>query len=508
MRNNWTSARCNTKLTGAIVFCAVLDELLMFNRIRAFFLGRCLVPHRFYRIVVACVCVVVGAISFVWPWGGALVHAQTAQRVVYVVPIEGNIDLGLAPFVERVLGEAQQANAAFVILEINTFGGRVDGAVLIRDALLRARVPTVAFVNKRAISAGALISLAANQIAMAEGGTIGAAMPVQMGEPGGKASAVDEKTVSYVRKEFRATAEARNRPARIAEAMVDADVEIEGVIEKGKLLTLTTDEALANKVADFRANDLDAVLAHLEVGNAELRRGTVNWAENVLRFLTNPILGSLLISIGILGILLEMRTPGFGIPGVVGITSLALFFWGHWIVRLAGLEELILVGAGLILLALEAFVIPGFGVAGILGIVSLLAGLSMSLFGAGANMQAALSAITQVLFALIIGGGAAILLFRWMPRSWLGRGLVLDTEPSVHPGKESDFASSSSSVVAGQTGMTVTMLRPSGIAEINGQRVDVVADGQYISAGVVIRVGRVEGHRVVVHPISPTTHEV
>ena len=126
--------------------------------------------------------------------------------VVYVAPIEGMIDLGLAPFVERVLREATDAGAAAVILEINTFGGRVDAAVLIRDALLNAKVPTVAFINKRAISAGALIALATERIVIAQGGTIGAATPVQMGQPGAPAQPVEEKTVSYVRKEFRATA--------------------------------------------------------------------------------------------------------------------------------------------------------------------------------------------------------------------------------------------------------------------------------------------------------------
>src|SRR5687768_12023790 len=164
---------------------------------------------------------------FVTPRSDGFLFAQR-KPVVYVAKIEGIIDLGLAPFVQRVLNEATQEGAAAVILEINTFGGRVDAAVLIRDALLNARVPTVAFMNKRAISAAALISLAAEKIFMANGGTIGAATPVQMGQPGAPAQPVEEKTVSYVRKEFRATAEARKRPPLIAEAMVDVDVEIPG----------------------------------------------------------------------------------------------------------------------------------------------------------------------------------------------------------------------------------------------------------------------------------------
>ena len=264
--------------------------------------------------------------------------------VVYVAPIEGMIDLGLAPFVERVLREATEAGAAAVILEINTFGGRVDAAVAIRDALLNSRVTTVAFVNKRAISAGALIALATEKIVMGDGGTIGAATPVQMGQPGAPAQPVEEKTVSYVRKEFRGTAEARKRPPLIAEAMVDADVEIPDLIEKGKLLTLTTDEALKHKIAEFRADTMAEVLNQLGLAGAEVRRASPNWAENFVRFLTHPVVSSLLMTIGILGIILEIRSPGFGVPGILGIGSLALFFWGHWLVQLAGWEEILLVG--------------------------------------------------------------------------------------------------------------------------------------------------------------------
>jgi Serine dehydrogenase proteinase len=181
------------------------------------------------------------------------------------------IDLGLAPFVRRVLQEAAAAGAAAVILGINTLGGRVDAAVQIRDALLTATVPTVAFVNKRAISAGALIALSAEKVVMVGGSTIGAATPVQTGQPGASALPVEEKTVSYVRKEFRATAEARKRPPLLAEAMVDVDVAIEDMVEKGKLLTLTTDEALQHKPADFRADTLERSLQQLGLAGAQVR---------------------------------------------------------------------------------------------------------------------------------------------------------------------------------------------------------------------------------------------
>ena len=275
---------------------------------------------------------------------GAPRLGHTGRPVVYVVPIAGVIDLGLAPFVDRVLEVAAGADATAVILEINTFGGRVDAAVLIRDALLRARVRTVAFVNKRAISAGALIALAAETIAMADGGTIGAATPVEMGLPGAPAQPVAEKTVSYMRKEFRATAESRKRPPVLAEAMVDADVEIPEVIAKGKLLTLTTEEALQHQLADVRADSLAALLQSLDLTGADVRMASQTWAETLVRFLTHPVVSSLLMTLGMLGLIVELRTPGFGVPGALGLTSLGLFFWGHWLVRLAGWEELLLVG--------------------------------------------------------------------------------------------------------------------------------------------------------------------
>jgi len=428
----------------------------------------------------------------------AAAPAKAGGKIVFVARIEGMIDLGLAPFVERVLREAARANAAFVVLEVNTFGGRVDAAVVIRDHLLRSPVRTVAFVNKRAISAGALISLAAEKVVMASGGTMGAATPVQMGQPGAPANPVEEKSLSYVRKEFRATADARGRPGLIAEAMVDADVEIKGVIEKGKLLTLTTNEALELKVADFEADELDELLAGLGLAGAETRQVRENWAERIVRFLTHPVVSSLLMTLAILGIMIELRTPGLGFPGLIGVLSLVAFFWGHWLVQLVGWEELLLVVAGVILLVLEIFVIPGFGVAGIAGGLALLAGLTLSLFGAGASAAAIVNAAARVFIslALAIGGGLALL--RFLPRLPGGRKLVLAT---VLPGRDSlENQPEPGGPTLGAIGTAVTALRPAGIAEFDGRRVDVVSEGDFIESGQSIEVVNETGNRVVVRP--------
>lgn len=435
----------------------------------------------------------------------ASAFAQEKRAIVYVAPIEGIIDLGLAPFVQRVLDEASDAGASAVILEINTFGGRVDGAVQIRDAVLNARVRTVAFVNKRAISAGALIALAAENLVMAGGGTIGAATPVQLGQPGTAAKPVEEKTVSYVRKEFRATAEARKRPPLLAEAMVDADVEVPDVIEKGKLLTLTTEEALKHKVADFRADTLESALEQLGLERAEMRRASPNWAEHLVRFLTHPVVSSLLMTVAILGIILGVRTGGFGVAGGVGIASLSLFFWGHWLVQLAGWEELLLAGAGILLLALEIFVIPGFGIAGVLGIVAILAGLVLSLVGAGDTSEVILKAAGRVVFSLLFALIASLVILRFLPRLPFGRRLILET--GLGAGHKYGSAPDSDRRWLGKKGRTSSTLRPAGIAEIEGERVDVVSDGELIDAGQLVEVTRVDGNRIVVRRVPHITTE-
>lgn len=431
---------------------------------------------------------------------GAQPASPSAAPLVLVATIDGMIDLGQGPFVERVLLEAEQRNAALVVFEINTFGGRVDAAVLIRDHLLHSRVPTVAFVNPRAISAGALITLAAETVVMAPGGTIGAATPVQMGQPGEGTSPTDEKTVSYVRKEFRSTADARNRPGEIAEAMVDADVEIDGVIEKGKLLTLTTEDALLHGVADAQADDVQELLDTLGIMHARVERVGENWAEQVLRFLTHPAISSMLMTLGLLGLVLELRSPGFGIPGLVGLSCLALFFWGHWLVHLVGWEQVLLVVLGLALLAAEVFVIPGFGVAGVLGIVALAAGLTSSLFGAGASLRAIGLALARVTISSALALVASLLLLRFLPALPGGRRLVLSTALTGGGRAEPDRTS-----LVGTVGVCVSDLRPAGIATLNGRRVDVVTEGGFIDRGEPIVVVRDEGSRVVVQLHHPST---
>ena len=451
-----------------------------------------------HRLVVASLLVLIGATA------SDHTTAQATRPVVYVVSIDGTIDLGLAPFLARTVREAQQAGAAAVLLDINTFGGRVDAAVAMRDTLLNAPIRTIAFVNPRAISAGALIALATETIVMASGGTIGAAAPV-VSSGSGESQPSDEKSVSYVRKEFVATAERRGRPAAFAEAMVDVDVEIPGVVAKGKLLTLTVSEALSHKVADLRADTLAEALEAAGLPDADVRRASQTWAETLVRFLTNPIVSSLLMTVGLLGILVEIRTPGFAVPGMIGLLSLGLFFWGHWIVQLAGWEELLLVAGGVILLGLEVFVVPGFGIAGIAGIAALVAGLGLTLVGAGATASVIVGALGRVAVSILLALASGMALLSVLPRLPFGRRLVLDTD--MRSGEGYASAPESDHLQLGHTGTALSPLRPAGVADINGARVDVVSEGSFIEAGSAIEVTRVDGNRIVVRDRLATPQE-
>jgi len=251
-------------------------------------------------------------------------------------------------------------------------------------------------------------------------------------------------------------------------------------------------------VAELTADTLDAALAAAGLPNADVRLARQTWAETLVRFLTHPVVSSLLMTVGLLGLLVEIRTPGFAMPGAIGVLSLGLFFWGHWIVQLAGWEELLLVSIGVLLLALEVFVLPGITVAGIAGIVALVAGLAMTLVGAGATVSAIITALGRVAISILLAMAGAFALFRVLPRLPFGRRLVLETGMDAERGYVS--APDSDHRWLRRTGTVVSPLRPSGIAEIDGTRVDVVSEGGFVETGTSVDVIRVDGNRIVVRP--------
>ena len=240
------------------------------------------------------------------------VWAQQGSQRVYVATISGSIDLGMTPYIKRVLREATDSTASTVVLDINTPGGRLDAAFEIKDSLLKAEVPIIAYVNREAFSAGALIAIASNKIYIAPGGVLGAATPVD--STGEKAS---EKVVSAVRTDFKSVAELRGRDTNIAEAMVDDEVAIEGLVEKGKLLTLTSTEALKWGYSEGEASNIDALLKAEGLASATIIYVQPSFSERLVRFITNPVVAGILISLGFLNHLVIEVIPIIVLPTLV-----------------------------------------------------------------------------------------------------------------------------------------------------------------------------------------------
>ena len=449
--------------------------------------------------------IVLGMLGLLVP---TVLGQSSSGGTVYVATIDGTIDLGMTPYVKRVLSTAAEEGADAVLLDINTPGGRLDAALSIKDALLDAEVPVIAYVNREAFSAGALIAISADKIYMDEGGVIGAATPVdQEGET------ATEKVVSAVRSDFRAVAEVRGRDPRIAEAMVDESVAIDGLVAEGKLLTMTTSEALQWGYADGEASSITEVLELEGITGAELVQVEYSLAERFVRFLTNPVVASLLISLGFLGLLAELTSPGFGVPGIAGVLLLALFFWGGFLAELSGWEGVVLVAIGIALIAVELVLIPGFGVAGLLGGIAFFVGLYISLIGQGATTGDFLRAGLVLLGSLvtIVVGAAAILTL--LPNRRGFGGLALQTSLPRGSGLLTRFGGATAAEVQtapqgyvsllGKRGVTLTVLHPAGVAQIDTQRVDVVSEGGFIDAGTSVVVIADEEYRRVVRAVAP-----
>ena len=427
-----------------------------------------------------------------------LILSLSAQnKKVYYAYIEGDIDLGLAPYVKRVVSEAEKNLADAVIFKINTFGGRVDAATQIKDAILNSKVKTIAFIDKRAISAGALISLSCEQIVMVPGASIGASTVVD--QTGQKQA---EKYQSYMRSEMRATAEKTGRPTNVAEAMVDETVAIEGLVDSTKLVTLTSDEAVKWGIADTVLNSFDKVLEANDLQNAELINLNENWAESVVRFINNPIISSMLIMIGLIGLFTEIKTPGWGLPGTAAVIALSLFFGASYILELASVIEIILFIGGVALLIIGLFVVPGFGVFEIGGILLMMAGLFLGLLSDFPIVDSGMisGAIIQLALTFVITIIVIYLLTKFLPKSVSWNTLILSDNIVTTSGYSSDpdFAE-----IIGMNGKSLTDLRPSGTAVINNKRYDVVTAGEFIVHGAEIKVLKVDGAKIVVEEINP-----
>lgn len=439
-----------------------------------------------------------GSFAATGPGPGALpqdADARTGSGAVLRVPVTGTVEMGLAPFVERALREAAASGASAVILDIETPGGRVDAAERIVSAIGRSEVPVHAFVNMHAYSAGAMIALAADRVLMRPGAVMGAATPVD-----GQGTKASEKAVSAMRARMRALAEARDLDPRIAEAMVDETLAVEGVVEEGQLLTLTTDEAVAVGYAT-EVEDWNGVLAVLGLEGADVADARVNWAERIVRFFTNPVIAPFLLSLGFLGLIVEVKTAGFGLAGVAGFLSLALFFGAHLLIGLAGAEDIILVGAGVALILVEVLVIPGFGVFGVLGGVALGGGVFMALIGDLPSREDFTTAVGVMSTSVLILIVMAWALFRHLPSSWrLKRSGVLLPESTDR--QEGYISAAVRPDLVGVRGVAITSLRPAGMGLFGEERLDVVSESEWIEEGTPIRIQSAEGYRHIVRAVK------
>lgn len=415
-----------------------------------------------------------------------LLAASLAQARTYIVPIEGTIDGPLATFVEQSFDRAEREGASGVVLRVNTPGGRVDAAIRITDRILASTVPTLAVIEN-AFSAGALISLAAQQIMMLPGSNIGAALPITITPVVGNATAADRKVISALKGKFRAVAEARNRPANIAEAMVDPEAEVRGITTKGEPLTLSARKAVELRVADAEVPSLRAALekAGFNTETQELQPGP---QVRVARFLTDPTIAAILLAVGILGLILEFFTPGTFIPAMVGLTSLGLFFLGGYLAGLSSALTIILLFGGLLLVVFELFVTPGFGVPGLIGLG--LIGTSIYFTFGDQALQVGSFAIIGLAFGLF-------LIFRYLPKGRAARPFVLSSAVDEVAPPKNELES-----LLGAIGQALTDLRPAGTAQFGDRRVDVVTLGEFIERGQTVRVIQVEGPRVVVRKVE------
>ena len=405
----------------------------------------------------------------------------TDKKKVFVMKIQQEIDPRTNRYSELALEEAKNIEADIVILELDTYGGAVNDADDIRTRLLEFDKPVWVFINKDAASAGALISIACDSIYMAPGASIGAATVVV---PTGQAA--PDKYQSYMRSIMRSTAEARGRDPHIAEAMVDQEIEIDGITEKGKVLTFSTSEAIEHNFCEAEVSSIEDILKRNGIEDYELIEFELSPAEKIIRFFLNPFISGILILIIIGGIYFELQTPGVGFPLAAAVVAAILYFVPYYLNGLAANWEIIMFIVGVLLLLLEVLVIPGFGLAGISGIVMMVGALILMMLNNDVFDFSFVKAseITKAVAAVLSGMLAAILLMFFggvkLTRTKFFRRIALVTEQKSSEGYTSNFNEKS---YVGKKGVSYTVLRPSGKILIDDELKDAFTRGEYIDKG-------------------------
>ena len=424
------------------------------------------------------------------------------KKIVYVFNISDEIAKPVWYKTRKALKEASEMKADIILIHMNTYGGLLDMADSVRTAILNHKIPVWVFIDNNAASAGALISIACDSIYMRQGANIGAATVVnQTGEQ------LPDKYQSYMRAMMRSTAQATGRNPDIAQAMVDPRIHVEGVNDSGQVVTFTAQEAMKHGYCNAMAENIPEVLKKAGIINYTIHEQKLTAADKMIGFLTSPAVAGILIMVIVAGIYFEFQAPGIGFPLVAAIIAALLYFAPHYIEGLAANWEILVFIAGVILLAVEIFVIPGFGVAGIIGIFMMVMGLTLAMidnlyfeFSPGATVKLAEAFfIVVIAFFLSITGSIYITRKLFTGKTFFGDLALVTTQQ-----KKEGFTSADANYkdITGKTGVAHTMLRPAGKVMIDGVLYDATALTGYIDKDEQVEVVKYETAQIFVRKLK------
>ncbi|MHA6259452.1 NfeD family protein [Sporosarcina sp. CAU 1771] len=412
-----------------------------------------------------------------------LMETDAKTTKVYKVPITNEVEKGLKAFLQRSFKEAEEAGAEVVFLDIDTPGGFVDAAGDIAKIIDQSPIKTVAYINDRALSAGAYLALYADEIYMSPRGRMGAAQVIDS-----SGNAAGAKADSAWIASMKSAAESSNRVVKYAVAMADPAVDVsEYGAGEDKLLTLTANDALEIEYSEGTVANFNELLKATGYENAEVISTSLTFTEKIARLITNPIVVPILLSVAGLGLVVELYSPGFGVPGTMAISSLMLFFYGHLVAGLAGYETIILFLIGVSLIVAEFFLVGG--IAGTIGTLAIVGSIIMA---GGDPKIMTMSVLIAV--AIAITGMVIIMKFFGKKLHLLNKMVLMDATDT-----ESGYVSNVNRVeLLGRSAETTTPLRPSGTVNLDGERIDVVSEGNYIERGKSVIIVKVQGSRIVV----------
>lgn len=421
------------------------------------------------------------------------------EFLIYKYPIREQIAPPVVRMTNKAFEEADSLNADFIFIHMNTYGGMVESADSIRTKVMQSAIPVIVFIDNNAASAGALISIAADRIYMRPGGNIGAATVVdQTGEE------VPDKFQSYMRSIMRSTAEAKNRDPDIAQAMVDPSIEIDNITEEGKVLTFTSSEAMRWGFSEGVAENTEQVLKIAGIKNYQIVKQELTFTDRFINLMISPFISGILIMLIMAGLYFELQTPGIGLPILVSIIAAVLYFAPLYVEGIAANWEIALFLVGVILIGIELFAIPGFGFTGILGLLMVISGLAFAMIDSngfdfsGVPAQDILKAFLIVIIAFFLSLASSFYLSQKLFSSSRFGELALNTVQEKSSGYTSVNPAMTSLI--GKTGLTTTMLRPSGKIEIDDDDdiYDATALTGFIDKGERVKVVKYETSQVFV----------